>query len=61
MRSVTDLTGTAANMQIFEQNFYNPRAFRFMAFENVFDNDARNEVCGFFKSYAYVISDYISK
>lgn len=46
-------TATAANMQIFEQNFYNPRAFRFMAFENVFDNDARNEVCGFFKSYAW--------
>lgn len=46
-------TATAANMQTFEQNFYNPRAFRFMAFENVFDNDARNEVCGFFKSYAW--------
>lgn len=46
-------TATAANMQIFEQNFYNPRAFRFMAFENVWDNDARNEVCGFFKSYAW--------
>ena len=42
-------TATAANMQIFEQNFYNPRAFGFMAF----DNDARNEVCGFFKSYAW--------
>lgn len=46
-------TATAANMQIFEQNFYNPRAFGFMAFENVFDNDTRNEVCGFFKSYAW--------
>lgn len=46
-------TATAANMQIFEQNFYNPKAFRFMAFENVWDNDARNEVCGFFKSYAW--------
>lgn len=46
-------TATAANMQIFEQNFYNPRAFKFMAFENVWDNDARNEVCGFFKSYAW--------
>lgn len=46
-------TATAVNMQIFEQNFYNPRAFGFMAFENVFDNDARNEVCGFFKSYAW--------
>lgn len=46
-------TATAANMQIFEQNFYNPRAFGFMAFENVWDNDTRNEVCGFFKSYAW--------
>lgn len=46
-------TATAANMQIFEQNFYNPRAFGFMYFENVWDNDARNEVCGFFKSYAW--------
>lgn len=46
-------TATAANMQVFEQNFYNPRAFGFMAFENVFDNDARNEICGFFKSYAW--------
>lgn len=46
-------TATAANMQVFEQNFYNPRAFNFMAFENVWDNDARNEVCGFFKSYAW--------
>lgn len=46
-------TATAANMQIFEQNFYNPKAFNFMPFENVWDNDARNEVCGFFKSYAW--------
>lgn len=46
-------TATAANMQIFEQNFYNPRAFNFMPFENVWDNDARNEICGFFKSYAW--------
>lgn len=46
-------TATAANMQIFEQNFYNPRAFNFMPFENVWDNDVRNEVCGFFKSYAW--------
>lgn len=46
-------TATAANMQIFEQNFYNPRAFNFMPFENVWDNDTRNEVCGFFKSYAW--------
>ena len=54
-------TATAANMQIFEQNFYNPRAFGFMAFENVFDNDARNEVCGFFKSYAWGLEGEIDR
>lgn len=53
-------TATAANMQVFEQNFYNPRAFEFMAFENVFDNDARNEVCGFFKSYAWGLEGEIN-
>ena len=46
-------TATATNMQIFEQNFYNPKAYNFMAFENVWDMDSRNEVCGFFKSYAW--------
>lgn len=54
-------TATAANMQVFEQNFYNPRAFGFMAFENVFDNDARNEVCGFFKSYAWGLEGEIDR
>lgn len=54
-------TATAANMQIFEQNFYNPRAFKFMAFENVWDNDARNEVCGFFKSYAWGLEGEIDE
>lgn len=53
-------TATAANMQIFEQNFYNPRAFGFMHFENVWDNDARNEVCGFFKSYAWGLEGEIN-
>lgn len=53
-------TATAANMQIFEQNFYNPRAFNFMPFENVWDNDARNEVCGFFKSYAWGLEGEIN-
>lgn len=54
-------TATAANMQIFEQNFYNPRAFNFMPFENVWDNDARNEVCGFFKSYAWGLEGEIDE
>ena len=46
-------TATATNMQVFEQNFYNPKAYNFMPFENVWDMDSRNEVCGFFKSYAW--------
>ena len=46
-------TATATNMKVFEQNFYNPKAYNFMAFENVWDMDSRNEVCGFFKSYAW--------
>lgn len=51
-------TATATNMQVFEQNFYNPRAFNFMAFENVWDKDSRNEVCGFFKSFAWGVEGF---
>lgn len=51
-------TATATNMQIFEQNFYNPRAFNFMPFENVWDKDSRNEVCGFFKSFAWGVEGF---
>ena len=46
-------TATSGNMQIFEQNFYNPKAYNFMPFENVWDRDARSEVCGFFKPYCW--------
>lgn len=46
-------TATAGNMQVFEQNFYNPKAHNFMQFENVWDKDCRNEVCGFFKPYCW--------
>ena len=46
-------TATSGNMQIFEQNFYSPQAFNFMPFENVWDKDMRNEVCGYFKSYCW--------
>ena len=46
-------TATATNMQVFEENFYAPCEFNFMAFENVWDKDSRNEICGFFKSYAW--------
>lgn len=46
-------TATEGNMQTFEQNFYSPRSYNFMAFENVWDKDCRNEVCGYFKPYAW--------
>ena len=53
-------TATATNMQIFEQNFYNPLAYNFMPFENVWDKDARSEICGFFKSFAWGIEGVIN-
>lgn len=46
-------TATSGNMQVFEQNFYDVKAFNFMAFENVWDRDSRNETCGFFKPYVW--------
>lgn len=46
-------TATEGNMQTFEQNFYSPRAHNFMPFENVWDKDSRNEVCGYFKPYCW--------
>lgn len=46
-------TATSGNMQTFEQNFYSPQSYHFMPFENVWDKDCRNEVCGYFKSYAW--------
>ena len=46
-------TATAGNMQTFEQNFYSPRSYNFMAFENVWDKDSRNEICGYFKPYCW--------
>lgn len=46
-------TATSGNMQVFEQNFYSPKSFHFMPFENIWDKDSRNEICGYFKSYAW--------
>lgn len=46
-------TATSGDMQTFERNFYEPKAFNFMAFENVWDKDCRSEVCGFFKPYCW--------
>ena len=44
-------TATSGNMQIFERNFYAPKNFGFMPFENVWDDDHRHELCGYFKPY----------
>ena len=52
-------TATSGNMQVFEQNFYSPRSHNFMPFENVWDKDSRNEVCGYFKSYAWGLQGQI--
>lgn len=53
-------TATSGNMQVFEINFYNPKRYNFMPFENVFDKDSRDEVCGFFKSYAWGLQGEIN-
>ena len=52
-------TATSGNMQVFEQNFYSPIAFNFMPFENVWDKDSRNEVCGYFKPYCWGLQGQI--
>ena len=53
-------TATSGNMQVFEENFYNPKAYNFMPFENVWDKDARNEICGFFKPYCWALQGEIN-
>lgn len=53
-------TATSGNMQVFEQNFYNPKAYNFMHFENVWDRDCRGEVCGFFKPYCWGLQGEIN-
>lgn len=42
-----------SSWQIFESNFYNPLANNFMPFENVWDKNAREQVCGFYKPYMW--------
>jgi len=52
-------TATSGNMQVFEMNFYNPKKFHFMPFENVWDKDSRNEICGYFKPYCWGLQGQI--
>jgi hypothetical protein len=54
-------TATSGNMQMFEQNFYNPKAYNFMPFENVWDRDSRHEVCGLFKPYCWGLQGQVEK
>lgn len=46
-------TATSGDMSVFEANFYNPKAYHFMPFENVWDTDMRGEICGYFKPYCW--------
>ena len=52
-------TATSGDMQTFERNFYNPSAYHFMPFANVWDKDARNECCGYFKPYCWGLQGQI--
>ena len=53
-------TATSGNMQTFERNFYNPKAYNFLPMENVWDKDKRHEVCGFFKPYCWALQGEIN-
>ena len=52
-------TATSGNMQTFERNFYSPKTYHFMPFENVWDKDCREEVCGYFKPYCWGLQGQI--
>ena len=43
--------GKATTMKEFEEYFYNPKSFHFMPFENIWDDNARHSVCGYYKPY----------
>lgn len=53
-------TATSGDMSTFENNFYNPKAYHFMPFENVWDTDMRNEICGYFKPYCWGLQGEIN-
>lgn len=47
-----------AGWVVFETNFYDPKSYGFMPFENVWDKDSRNEVCGYFKPFCWGLEGY---
>lgn len=48
------------NWEVFESNFYNPGGFKFMPFENVWDKDSRDRVCGYYKPYIDSLQGFTS-
>jgi len=48
-----------ADWVAFESEFYRPHVHRFMPFHNVWDDDARGTVCGFFHSHILNLKPYI--
>ena len=46
--------------QVFEKNFYSPKDYNFLPFENVWDKDCRTEVCGYFKPYCWGLQGFTS-
>lgn len=45
------INSNSESAEVFEANFRNPKRWRFMPFENVWDSASRNMVCGFYKPY----------
>lgn len=45
---------------IFEENFYDPKSFGFMPFENVWDKDSRHDICGYFKPFCWGLQGYLN-
>jgi len=58
-----DIWGTGgtkgANWESFEKVYYNPKGYNIMSFENVWDDDKRNEICGYFHPQVFNYEPYI--
>ena len=58
-----DIWGTGGtkgvNWEYFEQIFYNPQSINSMPFENIWDDDRRHEVCGWFHPQVLNYEPYV--
>jgi len=65
LRGIMRVYGTAgtkdANWQAFANMFYNPSSNRMMPFENIWDINARNRVCGFFHPQVWNYEPYMDE